>query len=100
MSWYLGENLEDYPNIFDFGRLFTGIHLAGPELTPENLRDGLFSYNPTGGYTTAFGLVLRRHPLAVARLRRLRRRHPDLVGRRGHRATTRPGPRAPACTAT
>jgi len=55
VSWYLGENLEDYPNIFDFGRLFTGIHLAGPELTPENFRDGLFAYNPTGGFTTAFG---------------------------------------------
>ena len=55
VSWYLGENLEDYPNIFDFGRLFIGIHLAGPELTPENFRDGLFAYMPTGAYTTAFG---------------------------------------------
>lgn len=55
VSWYLGENLDDYPNIFDFGRLFIGIHLAGPELTPETFRDGLFSYEPTGGFTTAFG---------------------------------------------
>jgi Periplasmic binding protein len=55
VSWYLGENLDDYPNIFDFGRVFTGIHLAGPELTPETFRDGLFSFDPTGAYTTAFG---------------------------------------------
>jgi hypothetical protein len=55
VSWYLGENLEDYPNIFDFGRLFTGIHLAGPDLNPTTFRDGLFSFDPTGGLTTGFG---------------------------------------------
>jgi hypothetical protein len=33
--------------------LFTGIHLAGPELTPETFRDGLFRNPPTdGGPTT------------------------------------------------
>jgi hypothetical protein len=31
---------------------FTGIHLAGPNLTPETLRDGLFRYPPSGGGPT------------------------------------------------
>jgi hypothetical protein len=33
--------------------LFTGVHLAGPELTPETFRDGLFRYPPSGGDPTA-----------------------------------------------
>ena len=52
VSWYLGETLEQYPNIFDFGRLFAGIHLAGPELTPEAFRDGLYRYPVSGGGPT------------------------------------------------
>ncbi|HEY8545903.1 MAG TPA: hypothetical protein VIL36_12675, partial [Acidimicrobiales bacterium] len=32
--------------------IFTGIHLAGPELTPETFRDGLFRYLPSGGTPT------------------------------------------------
>jgi hypothetical protein len=55
VSWHLGEELTSYPGIFDWGRLFTGIHLAGPNLTPETFRDGLFSFEPTWGYTTEFG---------------------------------------------
>jgi hypothetical protein len=31
---------------------FTGMHLAGPELTPEAFRDGLFRYPPSGGGPT------------------------------------------------
>jgi hypothetical protein len=31
---------------------FTGIHLAGPNLTPQTLRDGLFRYPPSGGGPT------------------------------------------------
>jgi hypothetical protein len=31
---------------------FTGMHLAGPELTPETFRDGLFRYPPSGGGPT------------------------------------------------
>ena len=31
---------------------FTGIHLAGPDLTRETLRDGLFRYPPSGGGPT------------------------------------------------
>jgi hypothetical protein len=32
--------------------IFTGIHLAGPELTPETFRDGLFRYPVSGGGPT------------------------------------------------
>ncbi len=31
---------------------FTGLHLAGPKLTPASFRDGLFSFPPTGGGVT------------------------------------------------
>jgi hypothetical protein len=33
--------------------IFSGIHLAGPELTPETFRDGLFRNPPTGGGPTS-----------------------------------------------
>jgi hypothetical protein len=32
--------------------IFTGIHLAGPDLTPESFRDGLYRYLPSGGTPT------------------------------------------------
>jgi hypothetical protein len=32
--------------------LMAGIHQAGPKLTPETFRDGLFAYPPTGGLPT------------------------------------------------
>ncbi len=32
--------------------MFTGIHLAGPDLTPESFRDGLFRYPISGGGPT------------------------------------------------
>jgi hypothetical protein len=32
--------------------MFTGIHLAGPDLTPETFRDGLFRYPVSGGGPT------------------------------------------------
>lgn len=32
--------------------MFTGIHLAGPELTPESLRDAMFRYPVSGGGPT------------------------------------------------
>jgi hypothetical protein len=56
VSWHLGEELTSYPGIYDWGRLFTGIHLAGPYLTPETFRDGLFSFKPVSGYSTEFGV--------------------------------------------
>jgi hypothetical protein len=31
----------------------TGVHLAGPHLTPETFRDGLFADPPSGGLPTA-----------------------------------------------
>jgi hypothetical protein len=52
VPWYLGEKLTSYPNIFELGRLFTGVTLAGPKLTPENFRDGLFSQKPVQGHLT------------------------------------------------
>jgi ABC-type branched-subunit amino acid transport system substrate-binding protein len=42
-------------NLLNAGLLLTvfpGIHLAGPELTPETFRDGLFRYPPSGGGPT------------------------------------------------
>lgn len=33
--------------------LFTGVHLAGPELTPETFRDGLFRYPASGDARTS-----------------------------------------------
>lgn len=33
--------------------LMLGIHMAGPNLTPETFRDGLFAYPPSGGTATA-----------------------------------------------
>jgi hypothetical protein len=42
-------------NVLNGGMLLTvfpGIHLAGPELTPETFRDGLFRYPPSGGGPT------------------------------------------------
>jgi ABC-type branched-subunit amino acid transport system substrate-binding protein len=42
-------------NVLNAGLLLTvfpGIHLAGPELTPESFRDGLYRYPPSGGGPT------------------------------------------------
>jgi len=36
----------------DVNLLMVGIHMAGPELTPETFRDGLFRYPPSGGGPT------------------------------------------------
>ena len=77
--------------------VFTGIHLAGPELTVESFRDGMLRYPPTGGGPTrprhvAWG----RRDLADLRLRgRSGRHHPHVVGpRRGeHRRGRQPGHR-------
>ena len=37
--------------------VFPGIHLAGPELTPETFRDGLYRYPPSGGGPTQASLA-------------------------------------------
>ena len=56
ISWHLGEELSSYPGIYDWGRLFQGIHLAGPVLTPEAFRDGLFSFDRVHSHQTEFGV--------------------------------------------
>lgn len=57
VSWHLGEELSDYTGIYDWGRLFIGIHLAGPNLTPETFREGLFErYTPVWDHATEFGV--------------------------------------------
>jgi hypothetical protein len=43
--------------------LMTGIHQAGPNLTPETFRDGLFAYPPTGGKPTTPRLSWGDHDL-------------------------------------
>lgn len=55
-EWFFGEEPEArqttgiiYPNVLI---LMLGIHMAGPNLTPETFRDGLFSYPPSGGGPT------------------------------------------------
>ncbi len=57
LTWYTGRDdlpVAAYTSIYDLGRLFTGIHLAGPELTAETMRDAFFSYDRVSGYRTAF----------------------------------------------
>lgn len=56
VSWHLGEELSSYPGIYEWGRLFSGIHLAGPELTPGTFRDGMFSFDPVSGFRTEFAV--------------------------------------------
>lgn len=56
-EWYYGEEpaARNTIGVIDPGiRLFMlGVHMAGPNLTPETFRDGLFNYPPTGGTPTA-----------------------------------------------
>jgi hypothetical protein len=56
VSWYFGEELSTYPDLISASPLFNGIHLAGPDLTPETFRDGLFSYMPTDDFVTGWGV--------------------------------------------
>ncbi len=49
-----------YSSVFP---IFTGIHLAGPQLTPQSFQGGLFSYPPTGGGPTAPLLSYGNHGL-------------------------------------
>jgi hypothetical protein len=61
VSWYVGERLSTYPEIIPGGVLFSGIQLAGPNLTPETFRDGLFASTPTDGYVTGWAISLGEH---------------------------------------
>ena len=69
----------------DLESLFTGIHLAGPTLTPESLEAGLFRFPVTGG--TSLLPTVSRAPRDLARAgpRRLGRHRPHLVGPEGSR---------------
>ncbi|HKE76793.1 MAG TPA: ABC transporter substrate-binding protein [Acidimicrobiales bacterium] len=55
VSWYLGKTLKAYPQIFQLGLVSSGIQLAGPDLTPDTFRGGLYALKPTRGYTTVTG---------------------------------------------
>ena len=48
---YGGEPPNNTANVLEppLRTIFTGIHLAGPELTPETFRDGLYRYPVSGG---------------------------------------------------
>jgi hypothetical protein len=50
-QWYWGPSAGAYSQgVFaDFELLFAGIHMAGPSLTAQNFRAGIFSRPPTGG---------------------------------------------------
>lgn len=56
-EWYYGEPpIADKTSavIFEPIRLLMfGIHMAGPNLTPESFRDGMFAYPPSGGTALA-----------------------------------------------
>jgi hypothetical protein len=50
-EWYWGKNRGTYhpANMAPIGLLFSGIHLAGPNLTPETFKAGKFADQPAGG---------------------------------------------------
>jgi hypothetical protein len=56
VSWHVGSELEAYPDLLGIGRLFTGIHLAGPTLNVETFRDANFSFAPTGPFKTSWSI--------------------------------------------
>ena len=69
MTWYYGPNKGTY-NIGPLGQLgalYRGIHMAGPELTAANMRQGTFAVPASGGaldghvlgQVTAFGTQLK-----------------------------------------
>jgi hypothetical protein len=50
-QWYWGPNAGAYSQavVTNLEQLFAGIHMAGPKLTPENFKAGMFSRPPVGG---------------------------------------------------
>ncbi len=50
-QWYWGPSAGAYSQgVFaDFELLYAGIHMAGPKLTPQNFKTGMFSRPPVGG---------------------------------------------------
>lgn len=66
-EWFHGEPPVGEKSValgFDSIRMFLfGVHLAGPNLTPETFRDGLFAYPPSGGTATSPRLSFGDHGL-------------------------------------
>jgi hypothetical protein len=66
-QWFYGEDPQAKTNVQlsypGLSALFLGIHLAGPNLTPQTFRDGLFGYPPTGGGVTTPQISYGRHGL-------------------------------------
>lgn len=56
-EWYYGKpptGIKTASINYEPIRLFMmGVHMAGPELTPETFRDGMFAYPPSGGTATS-----------------------------------------------
>jgi hypothetical protein len=50
-QWYWGPNAGAYSQavVTNLEQLYAGIHMAGPKLTPENFKAGMFSRPPVGG---------------------------------------------------
>jgi len=55
-SWHYGQKLTSMPSALPMNTFFQGVHLAGPKLTPQTLRDGLFAFKPTSGFLTRFAV--------------------------------------------
>ena len=66
-EWYYGEEPAASNTVAIINEpirlLMLGIHMAGPKLTPETFRDGLFQYPPTGGTPTAPRFSFGEHGL-------------------------------------
>ena len=69
-EWFYGE---DPPASKTVATLFSpiqvfmlGIHMAGPNLTPETFRDGLWAYPPSGGVPTAPQISFGEHGFFTA----------------------------------
>jgi hypothetical protein len=64
-KWYTGKDPEAVKTVGVIMEplrvLMLGIHMAGPNLTPETFRDGLFAYPPSGGTPTAPQLSFGKH---------------------------------------
>jgi hypothetical protein len=55
-KWFYGKDVPVNSQAVLYGgpaRLITGIHLAGPDLTPQTFAQGMFRFPPVSGYLTA-----------------------------------------------
>lgn len=48
-NWHFGDEPPAPCCYWNTWMFFTGVHMAGPTLTPETFRDGMFAYPPSGG---------------------------------------------------